>query len=250
MRLASATAVLVALSTACSSPTSDATGFSELRVCTAAAFDEDEARCTRDESGSPLTAGRFYCSATIEGTGGARSFSGRFAYEGEPLPRNSRPLPENASTGWLNVFTGGDALPGGSWSCELRLGDTVATKRFESGGPDEPVLDVASCPTEQTTEAGPARVCDPDGVATTIAPTPSVTCSATFVGASGKEVRLDLLHRGEPTDVTFTRRLPLPVTAFGVQIEQNDGNLPSGPYTCVFSVDGERVAEQAFEITS
>lgn len=250
MKLALPLALVAACLAGCSASTSDSSAdeLTDFRVCGAEAFDAAEAECSEDESASPLRSGRFYCSARLgDGHEGER-FHGRFRYAGKPFPESGRSIPEHADNAWITIYTGGRELPAGRWSCEIDVGEATASKAFTSGGPSARVLDLASCATEATSQAGPAKVCTPGGAATAIPATGSVTCSATFVGAQGKVGRLDLLYHGKPTQVSFTRKLPLPVTAFGVQITQPSGNLRPGPYTCVFTLDGEPVARRAFTI--
>jgi hypothetical protein len=223
-------------------------GLSDVRVCSAGAFSSGESRCTIDESASPIASPRFYCSARVGDVPKDSRFNGRFLYEGKPFPRSARDLPQNVSTAWIDIFTGGRRLPGGTWTCELTAGGLTVRKTFSSGGPSTPVLDVAACPTDSTTPAGQARVCNPAKAGTSFRPISSVTCSATFARAGGKTARLDLLYRGKPAHVTFSRKLPLPVTAFGVQITKQGANLPAGPYVCVFSLEGKTLARQPFTI--
>jgi hypothetical protein len=232
----------------CGSGSSAPKGLSDLRVCSSDAFSSHDAACRRDEAGTALTSARFYCSARVGDVPNNARFSGRFLYDGEPFPRSSRDLPENVGTAWIDIFTGGPRLPGGRWTCEMTVAGRTVRKSFSSGGPTTTVFDVAACPTDDTTAAGQARVCDPEKASTSLPPISSVTCSATFARAGGQTARLDLLYRGKPAHVTFSQKLPLPVTAFGVQISKRGANLPGGPYLCVFSLDGKALARQGFTI--
>jgi hypothetical protein len=236
------------LAAGCGAGSKAPAGLSDVRVCSAEAFSSEDSRCTIDESGSPITSPRFYCSARVGNVPKGSRFSGLFLYDGKPFPRSSRDLPENVGTAWIDIFTGGRRLPGGRWACEMSAGSFSVRKTFSSGGPTTAVLDVAACPTNSTSPAGEARVCKPGKAGTSFRPISSVTCSATFARAGGKTARLDLLYGGKPAHVTFTRKLPLPVTAFGVQITKRGANLPGGAYVCVFSLAGKQVARQAFTI--
>jgi hypothetical protein len=225
-----------------------APGLSDLRVCGAAAFDADDAACGRDQSGRPLRAGRFFCSAQVE-PGRPTRFTGRFTYEGKPFPARSKVLPRGSGHAYVDVTTGGRLLPGGRWGCELRLGGERRATSFRSAGPTATLLDARACPSGRTQVVGPVRVCRRDERGRALRAAGGVTCSATLVRVQGQLAQLDVLYDGRPSGLSVARRVPLPVTAFGAQITKA-GGLPAGNYACVFSVAGKRLAAVGFRVAA
>lgn len=221
-------------------------GLSEVRVCTAEAFDRKGAECRRDESGEPLVSARFYCSARVGGRKGER-FSARFLYEGQPMPLRSTTVPAGSVTMWTDVSFGGATLPGGRWGCRFAVAGDTDGEAFASGGPTGPIVDVAACLKEGTAAAGRARVCRADRSSAPFPRRGEITCSAIYAGGKNTMARVELVYRGRETGIAVEQRLPLPVAAVGAHFSRA-GGLPAGPYACRFLLAGEPVAEKSFSV--
>lgn len=216
-----------------------------VRVCGAGALDRGTSECTRDQSGSALISSAFNCSARARANPGER-FSGRLLYRGQPFPAFGTSVGERRKRVYVYLTAGPYPLPGGPWSCELRVGTEVARKSFRSGGPVGPILHVRACRTARTAAAGPTRVCARDESGSTFSPTDSITCSAVFVGGKGKLAGIAFLHEGEAAfDGDF--ELPLPVTAAGPRLDP-DPRLASGTWACRWSLAGRVLAEKRFRV--
>jgi hypothetical protein len=215
-----------------------------VRVCGAGALDRSAGECRRDQSGSGLISSAFNCSARARGESGER-FSGRLLYRGQPFPAFGTAVGDKRKGVYVYLTAGPYPMPGGAWSCELRVGSETARKSFRSAGPVAPILHVRACAASRTAAAGPTRVCARDE-STTLSPTDSVTCSAVFAGGKGKLARIAFLHEGTTVfDGDF--ELPLPITAAGPRLDP-DPKLASGKWACRWSLAGRVVAEKQFRI--
>jgi hypothetical protein len=137
-------------------------------------------------------------------------------------------------------------LPGGQWSCELRVGSEQVRKFFRSAGPTAPIIHVRACRASQTALAGSVRVCKRDESGAAFRTTDSITCSAVFVGGKGKLAGIAFLREGKATfDGDF--ELPLPITAAGPRLDP-DPKLASGKWACRWSLAGRVLAEKQFRI--
>ncbi|MGZ8687578.1 MAG: hypothetical protein ACXWZP_04050 [Gaiellaceae bacterium] len=221
-----------------------AAGLDEVRVCGTSGFDRGEAAC-RTHQRSGIRSSTIYCSARTSGHSGDM-FSGRLTYRGAPFPVQTGRI---ASDG--NIYTyltiGGGPFPGGPWRCDVSAGSEKASVSFTTAGPSGPVTSLAACLTKNTVLAGPVRACRNDA-AGTLPATDAITCSAVYNLAKGKQARVDVLFDGEPTGLTLKRKVPLPISVFGVRVSK-PGGLPGGSYACVFSVDGTKAATKRFRVS-
>jgi hypothetical protein len=138
-------------------------------------------------------------------------------------------------------------MPGGPWSCELRVGQELVRKAFRSAGPTAPILHVHACRTSQTVLAGPTRVCRRDESSTSFRPTDAVTCSAVFAGGKGKLAGIAFLREGKET-FSGDFELPLPVTAAGPRLNP-DPALQRGSWACRWTLAGRILAVKQFRIS-
>jgi hypothetical protein len=228
------------------SPSGSGKRLESVRVCGVQAFDRNAAVCKRDQSGSVLLPSTFHCSARARAESGER-FAGRFIYRGQPFQAFGTAVGASRRGVYLHLTAGPYPLPGGPWSCEMRIGSERVVKSFRSGGPTGPIVHVRACRASNTTAAGPVRVCRRDESATAFRPTDSVTCSAVFVGGKGKLAGIAFLREGETAfDGDF--ELPLPVTAAGPRIDP-DPRLASGNWSCRWSLAGRVLATKQFRIS-
>ena len=216
-----------------------------VRVCGVGALDRSAGECTKDQSGSALTSSAFHCSAQARGEPGER-FSGRLLYRGQPFQAFGTSVGDRRKGVYIYITAGPYPLPGGAWSCELRVGSEQVRKSFRSAGPIAPILYVRACLTSRTTAAGPTRVCARDESSTAFRSTDSITCSAVFVGGKGKLAGIEFLREGKTAyDGDF--ELPLPITAAGPRLDP-DPKLASGKWACRWSLAGRVLAEKQFRI--
>lgn len=220
-----------------------ASDLDEVRVCGAADFDSDSAACKRDTR-SGIRSGTIYCSAHTSGHDGD-VFSGRLSYRGVPFPLQKGRLTHDEGNAYTFLTIGGGPFPGGAWRCDLKAGGETATATFTTKGPTGPVTSLAACLTRNTVLAGQVRACKRDAPA--LPATSAVTCSAIYSLAKGKKARVEVLYAGKPTGLTLTRKVPLAVSVFGVQVSKA-GGMPAGRYACVFSLDGAKIATKSFRI--
>ena len=168
-----------------------------VRICGVRALDRSAGECTRDQSGSALISSAFHCSARARAEAGER-FSGRLLYRGQPFPAFGTSVGDKRKSVYLYLTAGPYPMPGGPWSCELRVGSEQVRKSFRSAGPIAPILYVRACRTSRTAAAGPTRVCARDESRAAFRSTDSITCSAVFVGGKGKLAGIAFLHEGKP----------------------------------------------------
>lgn len=226
---------------------SDGNRLRSVRVCGAGALDHSAGECRRDQSGSGLLSSTFNCSARARGESGER-FSGRLLYRGQPFPAFGTGVGDSRKGVYVYLTAGPYPMPGGAWSCELRVGPETARKSFRSAGPVAPILYVRACSAARTAAAGPTRVCAREEPGATLDSTDSVTCSAVFVGGKGKLARIAFLHEGKIVfDGDF--ELPLPITAAGPRLDP-DPKLAAGKWACRWSLAGRVLAETQFRIGS
>ena len=217
----------------------------EVRVCGPNAFDRDASVCTRDQSGSALLSSVFHCSARARAEPGER-FAARMFYRGQPFPAFGTAVGERRRGVYIYLTAGPYPMPGGPWSCELRVGSEVARTSFRSAGPTGPIVHVRACRSSRTAAAGPTRVCARDESATGFRSTDSITCSAVFVGGKGKLAGIAFLHEGTSAfDGDF--ELPLPITAAGPRLDP-DPQLASGNWSCRWSLAGRVLAVKQFRV--
>jgi hypothetical protein len=216
-----------------------------VRVCGAGTLDRADGECRRDQSGSALRSSAFHCSAKASSDSGDR-FAGRFLYRGQAFPAFGTNVGASPKGVYIYLTAGPYPMPGGPWSCELRVGSEIVRKSFRSGGPTGPVLHMRACRTSRTVAAGPVRVCARDESATPFAATQPVVCSAVLVGGKGKQARIDFLYNGKPAlNADFV--LPLPVTAAGPRLDPSP-RLASGRWGCRWSVAGRVLGTKSFRI--
>lgn len=217
----------------------------EVRVCGLGAFDRRTSVCTRDQSGSALLSSVFHCSARARAEPGER-FAGRMLYRGQPFQAFGTAVGERRRGVYLYLTAGPYPMPGGPWSCELRVGSEIVRKSFRSAGPAGPIVHVRACRTSRTAAAGPTRVCARDESAAGFRSTDSITCSAVFVGGKGKLAGIAFEHEGTSAfDGDF--ELPLPVTAAGPRLDP-DPKLASGDWSCRWSLAGRVLAVKRFQV--
>ena len=217
-----------------------------VRICGVGALDRSAGQCRRDQSGSALLSSAFHCSARARAEPGER-FSGRLLYRGQAFPAFGTSVGDTRRGVYVYITTGPYPMPGGNWSCELRVGSEQVRKSFRSGGPTGPLLHVRVCRASATAAAGPTRVCARDESATTFRSSDSITCSAVFVGGKGKLAGIAFLREGKPVyDGDF--ELPLPITAAGPRLDP-DPELASGDWACRWSLAGRVLAEKQFRIS-
>jgi len=216
-----------------------------VRVCGASALDQRAGVCTRDESGKPIVSSAFNCSARARAEPGER-FAGRFFYRGQPFPAFGTSVSDKRRGVYIYLTTGPYPMPGGPWSCELRVGPERVRKTFRSAGPTAPILNVAACRASQTVLAGPTRVCRRDESRTPFRPTESVTCSAVFAGGKGKLAGIAFLREGKEA-FSGDFELPLPVTAAGPRIDPSP-RLQRGSWACRWTLAGRVLAVKQFRI--
>lgn len=219
-------------------------GLDEVRVCGAADFDRGKAACKRDVR-SGIRSGTVYCSGHTAGHEGD-TFTGRLSYRGASFPVRRGRITHDDGNAYTFLTIGGGSFPGGSWRCDLTAGGEKASATFTTSGPTGPVTSLAACLTANTVLAGPVRACKRD--APSLPATDAVTCSAVYGLAKGRLARADVLFDGKPTGLTLTRKVPLAISVFGVQVSK-PGGMPAGRYACVFSLDGAKVATKTFRIT-
>ena len=243
-----ALAVLLAATTAgfgTAGPAGQDDQLQSVRICGVGALDRSTSRCRRDQSGSALISSAFHCSAHARAEAGER-FSGRFLYRGQAFPAFGTSVGDKRKGVYLYLTAGPYPMPGGNWSCELRVGSEQVRKSFRSGGPTGPILHVRVCRAAATAAAGPTRVCARDEGATAFRPSDSIVCSAVFVGGKGKLAGIAFLHEGKPAfDGDF--ELPLPITAAGPRLDP-DPELASGNWACRWSLAGRVLSEKRFRI--
>jgi hypothetical protein len=216
-----------------------------VRVCGVSKLDKRAGVCTRDESGKPIVSSQFNCSARAQGVGGER-FAGRFFYRGQPFPTFGTSLSEKRKGVYIFLTAGPNPMPGGAWSCELRVGTERIRRAFRSGGPTAQILYVAACRTSRTVLAGQVRVCRRDESRTPFSPTESVSCSAVFVGGKGKLAGIEFLREGREA-FAGDFQLPLPVTAAGPRLDP-DPKLQAGTWACRWTLAGRALATKQFRI--
>lgn len=216
-----------------------------VRVCGVGALDRRAGVCTRDESGKPIVSSAFNCSARARAEPGER-FAGRFFYRGQPFPAFGTSVGDKRRGVYIFLTAGPNPMPGGPWSCELRVGPERVRKAFRSAGPTAPILHVAACRASQTVLAGPTRVCRRDESRTPFRQTDSVTCSAVFAGGKGKLAGIAFLREGKEA-FSGDFELPLPVTAAGPRLDP-DPKLQRGSWACRWSLAGRVVAVKKFRI--
>jgi hypothetical protein len=220
------------------------TGLSELRVCGSSAFDKRMGRCDRSIL-SGVRSSTLYCSVKTTEHSGDR-FTGSFAFKGRPFPTQSGTV---RSDGWVYTFLtiGGGSFPAGPWTCSVAAGSEKAQLGFTTGGSTAVVSSAAACLTSRTVLAGTVRACMVDNGTRRLPATSAVTCSAVYSLASGSSAKVDVLYEGDSTGLTVVRKVPLPVSVFGVQVTKA-GGLPPGDYACVFSLDGKRRVTKTFSL--
>lgn len=218
-------------------------GLSEVRVCGTTGFDRGNAACRTDQR-SGIRSGTIYCSARTSGHSGD-TFAGRLSYRGVPFPVQKGRISHDGNI-YTYVTIGGSPFPGGPWRCDVSAGSEKASLSFTTSGPTGPVTGLAACLTKDTVLAGPVRACRSDATAALPA-TDEVTCSAVYSLARGKQARVDVLLDGKTTGLTVTRKVPLVVSVFGLQVSKS-GGLPAGRYACVFSLDGKRAGTKSFRV--
>ncbi len=217
-----------------------------VRICGVGALDQSAGQCKRDQSGSALISSAFNCSARARAEPGER-FSGRLLYRGQPFPAFGTGVGDKRKGVYVYITAGPYPLPGGAWSCELRVGSERVRKSFRSGGPISPILHVRVCRVAATAPAGPTRVCARDESASAFRPSDSITCSAVFVGGKGKLAGIAFLHEGRPAfDADF--ELPVPITAAGPRLDP-DPALAAGDWACRWSLAGRVLAEKRFRVS-
>jgi len=216
-----------------------------VRVCGQGALDKSAGECTQDQSRSPILSSSFNCSARARGEPGER-FVGRFFYRGQPFQAFGTSVGDKRRGVYIYLTAGPNPMPGGGWSCELRVGPERVRKAFRSAGPTGPILHVAACRTSRTVLAGPARVCRRDESGSPFPSTGSVTCSAVFAGGKGKLAGIEFLREGRQV-FAGDFKLPLPVTAAGPRLDP-DPKLQPGSWACRWSLAGRVLATKQFPI--
>jgi hypothetical protein len=217
----------------------------DVRVCGAAALDRRAGVCKRDENAKPILSSAFNCSARAQAESGER-FAGRFFYRGQPFPAFGTSVGDKRRGVYIYLTAGPNPMPGGPWSCELRVGPERVRKAFRSAGPTAPILHIAACRTSQTVLAGPTRVCRRDESGTPFRPTESITCSAVFAGGKGKLAGIAFLREGKEA-FSGDFELPLPVTAAGPRLDPSP-KLQRGSWACRWSLAGRVLAVKPFRI--
>ena len=216
-----------------------------VRICGANTLDKNAGECRRDQSGSALLSSAFHCSARARTESGER-FSGRFLYRGQPFPAYGTSVGTSRKGVYIYLTAGPYPMPGGSWGCELRVGNEIVRTSFRSGGPTGPIVHMRACRTSRTVAAGPVRVCTRDESATAFSATQPVVCSAVLVGGKGKQAVIEFVYEGKKAlSADFT--LPLPVTAAGPRLEPSP-RLAAGRWGCRWSVGGRVLGTKSFRI--
>jgi hypothetical protein len=220
------------------------TGLTDLRVCGSGSFDKAMGRCAANST-KGLRTSTLYCSVkTTQHTGD--QFTGTFRYKGRAFPTQRGKV---SGDGWIYTYLtiGGGSFPAGPWTCTVTAGKDRAQLGFTSAGAAGAVSGLAACLTSRTVLAGSVRACKQDDGKRALPATSGVTCSAVYALASGKTAKAEVLYDGEPTGLEVVKQVPLPVSVFGVQVSK-PGGLPAGDYSCVFSLDGKRVATKRFSV--
>jgi hypothetical protein len=219
-------------------------GLSELRVCGSGSFDKSMGRCERSTL-SNVRSSTLYCSVKTTGHAGDR-FTGAFSYKGRVFPTQSGNV---SGDGWIYTYLtiGGGSFPGGPWTCSVAAGSEKAKLNFTTAGPTALVSSAAACLTSRTVLAGVVRACMADDSTKRLPSTAAVTCSAIYSLASGHTAKAEVLYEGDSTGLKVVRKVPLPVSVFGVQVTKS-GGLPAGDYACVFSLDGKKRVTKSFSI--
>jgi hypothetical protein len=217
----------------------------DVRVCGAGTLDRGKGECRRDQSGSALRSSAFNCSAKARTDSGER-FAGRFSHRGQAFPAYGTGIGASPKGVYIFLTAGPYPMPGGAWTCELRVGNEVVRKSFRSGGPTGPIVHMRACRTSRTVAAGPVKVCSRDESATAFSATQPVVCSAVLVGGKGKKASIEFVYEGkEALSADFT--LPLPVTAAGPRLDPSP-RLASGRWGCRWTVAGRVLATKSFRI--
>jgi hypothetical protein len=220
------------------------TGLTDLRVCVSGSFDKRMGRCAGNST-KGLRTSTLYCSVkTTEHTGDP--FTGTFRFKGKAFPTQRGKV---SGDGWIYTYLtiGGGSFPAGPWTCTVTAGNDRAQLAFTSAGATAAVSGLAACLTSRTVLAGSVRACKQDDGKKPLPATSAVTCSAVYALASGKRAKAEVIYDSEPTGLEVIRKVPLPVSVFGVQVSK-PGGLPAGTYACVFSLDGKRVATKSFRV--
>lgn len=227
------------------------TKITDLRICGPDAFDERGNRCRRDQSSAALRTGRFFCSATVVAAGD-RQFRGNFVFAGKPLPEVKQTLPRASSVRVYHFFfTGAKELPGGTWACEIKVGDVTASKSFRSAGPRTTATDLAVCEKSDTDKVGEVDVCTLDRGSEPFEEAKEIACSVTLVNLEGRTLRWELTYNGRLEGYQSFGKNTLPVVAVGGFVNANPGTtLPPGKYECRFLADGQNVARKSFAIAA
>jgi hypothetical protein len=219
---------------------------SQAQVCGSGSFSAGGARCIADERAGVLSSA-LHCSARVRGLSG-QAYTGTFSYRGRAFPAESGVV---SGDGWVytSLALKGGTFPAGPWTCRIDAGSSHASVSFRTAGAVGTLTSTAACPTAVTIATSDVRACRDDRSPRPFSPTSKITCSGVYSLANGRIASAQLLYKGKPTGLSLKRRLPLPVSVFGMQVSHR-GGLPAGAYTCVFLLDGKRLATTPFSIAA
>lgn len=236
---------------------------SDLRLCAEDDYDDADQRCSSDAGDDSVRTGKLYCTATVQGSAGDEVTATLF-HDGTEAYTESVELDGSGVEPFSLWYTlGPDPIPGGEWECEMTGGSTdrVAVR---SSGPRGDFLHGGVCTSTEAVEvSATVNVCPRRDRADEFRDVEAITCSAILAGVEDREVRMEIEFEGEfdtggaeveGWDGNESATAPLPIVATYLSFDgeamtlEPGSDLPPGPYTCRWLVDGDEVGHRSFRV--
>jgi hypothetical protein len=251
---------------AAAAPAAEAGGGAEiidLRLCGEDDYDVSDQQCSSEAGDELVRTGTLYCTASVQGSAGDEVTATLF-HDGIEAYTQSVELDGSRAEPFSLWYTlGPDPLPGGEWECEV-TGSSTDRVLVRSSGPRGDFLRGGACASSDAVEISDVvNVCPRSDQMKRFRDVESVTCSAILAGVQDREVRMEIEFEGEfeaggaeadGWDRHESATAPLPIVATYLSFDgeamtlEPDSELPPGPYTCRWLVDGDEVGHRSFRV--
>jgi hypothetical protein len=229
----------------------------DVRACSGNDFNTGDERCSRNRANQSFQTKQLACSATVS-TPAAQAPDVQFTllYDGKAVTKSSAQTKRVGSSysAYYGFALGDVTLPGGTWGCEFALASQRKDVNFRIDGPTGSLLYASACDANDTASPNGALLCSKDQ--SSISGPDGIACTAIVAGALNRQIKLDVVYgagSGQPYTHTFSGTADSQLFPASGQVGPSDvggtgSSMPSGSYTCTWSVDGHQVGQKAFKV--
>jgi hypothetical protein len=226
-----------------------ASPFTTLRVCGTNKTPFKGKQCARDMRKTALLFKEVDCSVLVT-VNKSTTFSASISYNGHLQYLVHTLLKKGRHKELVGARLRAVQMPGGSYTCEFRLGTKRARATFTSKGPTGHFIGANVCVTPAKN-----RTCAADAAGHPISAPRSLMCGGVFVGFAGKSWGVRIVRQTSSSPVTVAQyaarhlRAPISEQWVGFKSRTKAGIYRPAKYSCLYYAAGKLVGSHDFSVS-